>query len=276
MLAVRELLYKGEALLKEAGITDYAIDARLLLEFVYQISRTDLLLHPDRQVEEDAYLSLIKKRALRIPLQHLTGETVFMGHTFFVSEDVLVPRQDTEILVEHVLKEMPGNAHILDMCTGSGCILISLLLAKQDATGSGVDFSDRALAIAKKNAEQYETLESRIDFLQSDLFKTVTGKYDLIVSNPPYIATGEIDGLSPEVKNHDPMMALDGGEDGLCFYRRIVEDAAHYLNEGGKIFFEIGYDQGEAVKELLIEHGYHDVTVYKDYAGLDRVVKGYK
>ena len=194
-----------------------------------------------------------------------------MGLEFLVDENVLIPRQDTEILVEEVLRELTDGSRILDLCTGSGCILLSLLHYSNDCVGVGSDISEEALCVARKNAER---LGIRADFLCGDLFERVGGRYDFIVSNPPYIASGEIRKLMEEVRLHEPLSALDGHEDGLFFYRRIIGECPDYLVRGGSLYLEIGWDQGGAVKALMEEAGFHEVRVTKDYAGLDRVVSG--
>ena len=188
-----------------------------------------------------------------------------------MNEHVLIPRFDTEILVEEVMKELHDGFSILDMCTGSGCILLSLLKYSNNCSGVGVDISENALAVAKENQKR---LGLDASFVQSDLFEQITGKYDIIVSNPPYIRSDVIPTLMEEVRLHEPVLALDGTEDGLFFYRKIVKESTDYLNGGGWLFFEIGYDQGEAVKKLMEENGFKNVKVVKDYAGLDRVVLG--
>lgn len=296
-MTYRELYEKGCAALAAAGIEEAGLDARLLIEYVCGTNRNDLLVHGDRPVEqeqEEIYLQLIAKRGSRIPLQHLTGEQDFMGLTFRVNEHVLIPRQDTEILVEEVLKELHDGMRILDMCTGSGCILTSLLHYSNDCQGVGVDISEDALAVARENAARLLGSESSSSrdvvlwagnlfqkeedscavFVQSDLFENITEKYDFIVSNPPYIRSDVIPTLMPEVKDHEPVQALDGTEDGLYFYRRIVSEGRAYLVRGGKLYFEIGHDQAEAVSGLMRDAGFLEVTVVKDYAGLDRVVYG--
>ena len=218
------------------------------------------------------FLQLIEKRAAHIPLQHLTGKQNFMGLDFLVNEHVLIPRQDTEILVEEIMRDLHDGIRILDMCTGSGCILLSLLHYSNDCVGVGVDVSEDALAVARQNADRLA--EKQAVFIQSDLFEKVEGSFDLIVSNPPYIRSQEIAGLMPEVREHEPHLALDGKNDGLHFYREIIKEAMLHLKRGGQLFFEIGYDQGEAVQALLAANGYTEIAVVKDYAGLDRVVYG--
>lgn len=270
----RECYEWGCARLKEAGVPEAQLDARLLLENICHTGRNDLLVHGDREVgqdEEARFRSDIEQRAQRIPLQHITGEQEFMGLSFHVNENVLIPRQDTEILVEEVLRQLTDGSRILDMCTGSGCILLSLLHYSNDCTGTGADLSDKALLTAKENSER---LGVEAQFVQSDLFERITGRYDVIVSNPPYIASGQIPELMEEVRLHEPVMALDGHEDGLFFYRKILQECRDYLVRGGSLYFEIGFDQGESVKRLMEEAGFHEVNVTKDYAGLDRVVSG--
>lgn len=268
---------EGRRVLAEAGIDEAALDARLLLEFVCGTGRNDLLVHGDREVEDNkktVYCRLIGGRALRIPLQHLTGVQDFMGLTFQVNEQVLIPRQDTEILVEEVLKELHDGMRVLDMCTGSGCILISLLHYSNNCIGVGADISAQALEVAEENSRRLLGENSGAEFLHSDMFEKVEGQFDAIVSNPPYIPTQVIDTLMPEVREHEPLQALDGREDGLFFYRRIVDESRGHLFKGGRLYFEIGYDQGAGVSELMRIAGYEGIEVVKDYAGLDRVVSG--
>lgn len=291
-----EIYKEGRARLKEAGIDEADLDARLLLEYVCGTDRNTLLAHGDREVtaeECERYRGLIAKRAAHVPLQHLTGEQDFMGLSFLVNKDVLVPRQDTEVLVEEVMKHLHDGMRILDLCTGSGCILLSLLHYSNDCEGVGTDLSPQALAVARENYERLLTArpEMRARFLEGDLFTALesgkesdhaaTGerdlsrkRFDIIISNPPYIETGVIDTLMPEVREHEPLTALDGGADGLVFYRRIVKEAGACLNGGGMLFFEIGCGQAEAVCGLMAEAGFCEIQVVRDFAGLDRVVYG--
>lgn len=278
-MTYRECYEQGCRTLQAAGIEEATLDARLLLEAVCGTDRNDLLVHGEQPVmpqAEEKYLHWIRQRAEHIPLQQLTGEQDFMGLTFSVNEHVLIPRQDTEILVEEVLKELHDRMRILDMCTGSGCILLSLLHYSNDCEGLGVDLSAEALEVAGQNVLKVLTPEKaeHAHFLQSDLFEKVEGKFEIIVSNPPYIASAEVEKLMPEVRDHEPRMALDGTEDGLHFYRRIIKEAGKHLVNSGMLFFEIGYDQGQAVSELMRAQGYREVQVVQDYAGLDRVVLG--
>ena len=273
-MTLREALSLGRDLLKEANIEEYETDAWLLLEAACGCTRNDLFLRGNEPLfkeKEELYKEYLEKRQKRIPVQHITGVQCFMGLDFFVTPDVLCPRLDTEVLVEEALKRIKPGSRILDMCTGSGCIILSLLHYAKECTGTAVDLSEKALAVARKNAKN---LEKECTFIHSDLFENIQGKYDVIISNPPYIATKEIEALEPEVRIHEPMMALDGMEDGLFFYRKIVSASNEFLNPDGWLFFEIGYDQGKAVSDMMIEAGYSGVQVIKDLAGLDRVVIG--
>lgn len=279
-LELQKIYREGAAYLEEKQIPDAQIDAWYLLEYVTGISKASYYGEPFRKISEeeaDRYWSYIEKRAQRIPLQHITGSQEFMGYEFLVNEHVLVPRQDTENLVEEALKVIRPDMHVLDMCTGSGCIPISLLkyaVERKHMSGLaavGVDISEDALEVAKKNGQR---LEVPVTWIQSDLFENVSERFDLIVSNPPYIRTEVIQGLEDEVKLHDPWIALDGHEDGLYFYRRIVNESISHLKDGAWLMFEIGHDQAEDVSELMENAGFCKIYVKKDLAGLDRVVCG--
>ena len=269
-----EAFLMGMQKLKEAEIGEAQLDARLLLEEVCGTDHNTLLCHGDREVseaEEEQYRKALEQRAVHVPLQHLLGYQDFMGLRFQVNEHVLIPRQDTEILVEEAMRYLHDGMRILDLCTGSGCILLSLLHYSNDCEGVGVDISQEALQVAAQNAE---LLGIKADFLKSDLYEKVTGKFDLLVSNPPYIERKVIPTLMEEVREYDPYIALDGGEDGLDFYRRIIGGAQDYLERGGQILMEIGSGQAQAVSELLREAGFKEIDVCRDFAGLDRVVSG--
>ena len=278
-LTYYEVYREGAARLGEADIEEAELDARLLLEFVCGTDRNTLLVHGERDVSEEEYgryCGLIERRAVHVPLQHLTGEQDFMGLTFLVNKDVLVPRQDTEVLVEEAMKHLHDGMRILDLCTGSGCILLSLLHYSNDCEGVGVDLSARALSVAGKNYEIQRTQrpDMKARFLEGNLFEGLEDRFDMIESNPPYIKTDVIDTLMPEVREYEPVMALDGGTDGLAFYRRIAGDAGAYLNGGGMLFFEIGCEQAADVCKIMEAAGFREVEVVKDFAGLDRVVYG--
>lgn len=264
----------GTGTLEAAGIEEAGVDAWYLLEYVTGTDRAAYFMNREQGMTEEqkeAYLSCIDRRKDLIPLQHITGIQCFMGLDFEVNRHVLVPRQDTEILVEEVLERLGENMHILDMCTGSGCILISLLKSGKNLTGTGADISAEALNVAKRNANRHQI---EAEWIQSDLFEGLTGAYDIIVSNPPYIPTDEIGQLMQEVRLHDPYQALDGKEDGLYYYRRIIKESNRYLKRGGHLCFEIGHDQGSQVCRMMKEAGYRNVILKKDPAGLDRVVCG--
>ncbi len=267
-------LRQGEQFLAEMHIDNAAVDAWYLLEYCAEIDRTWFLLNRGEEMPEHVYRQyqeLLNKRSLHIPLQHLTGEQEFMGLPFHVNEHVLIPRQDTETLVEEVLSIVKKGDRVLDLCTGSGCIIISLVKLAEQISGVGIDLSDEALVVAKENAKR---LQADVTFFKSDLFDQVTGEFDCIVSNPPYIATAQIDTLMEEVRCMEPRMALDGMEDGLFFYRKIVKESAAYLKKGGWLCFEIGCDQADDVSEMMRIAGYENRKVIKDLAGLDRVVMG--
>ncbi len=278
ILAIQEIYREGKERLERAGILEAELDAWYLLEHVTGTSKASYYGNPAREIrrqEKEQYFYYIEERKKRIPLQHLTGEQGFMGLVFCVNRHVLIPRQDTEILVETALERMKPGMQILDMCTGSGCILLSLLkLCKAEGvTGTGTDISKEALRVAVSNAER---LGIRAKFVQGDLFENIGSQkiFDMIVSNPPYIPTAVIDGLQEEVKLYDPYVALDGREDGLFFYRRIVKESIPYIKRDGCLLFEIGCEQAEAVAGLMEKAGYKDIRVKKDLAGLDRVVYG--
>ncbi|MCI9336965.1 MAG: peptide chain release factor N(5)-glutamine methyltransferase [Lachnospiraceae bacterium] len=308
----------GKERLESAAIPEAELDARLLLEHVCGTNRNDLLVRGDRLLgvrEQALYEELIAARGRRIPLQQLTGTQEFMGLAFSVDEHVLIPRQDTEILVEEALRNLHDGMRVLDLCTGSGCILISLLHYSNDCEGVGTDISREALEVARRNGEKllgpsvcswrqdpesgsgereerfpYDDFgkcdrternqaavrdgRKRISFVECDLFGKAEGMFDMIVSNPPYIPKKVIHTLMPEVREHEPVIALDGGEDGLFFYRKIAGEARSHLCGGGMLFLEIGYDQAEDVRGLMEQAGFLEINVVKDYAGLDRVVYG--
>ena len=274
-MTLREAWNLGKKRLTAAEVPDADLDAWYLLEWCTGVSRSHYLAYPDEIIshdQEEQYRASLVKRERRIPLQQITGEQEFMGLSFYVNEHVLIPRQDTEILVEETAKFLRDGMQFLDLCTGSGCILLSLLHLKPGVEGTGVDLSPEALKVANKNRER---LGAKAALIQSDLFDKIESAFDVIVSNPPYIKRAEIETLMDEVRLHEPYMALDGHEDGLYFYRKIAEEAPKYLRAGGGLFLEIGCDQGACVAELLRQQGFADVKVVKDLAGLDRVVEGF-
>lgn len=276
-----ELLKFGQEALRVSEIYEWDYDSRALLEWAAGITRTDLLLEPNMEVAEDKaslYKEYIGKRAMHEPLQYLMGECEFMGLPFEVNPSVLIPRQDTEVLVEWILDRERINwkqqLHILDVCTGSGCIAISLdILWKENGYSplktEALDISTKALETARKNNIKNN---ASVSFHHSNMFENITEKYDIIVSNPPYIPTKVVDGLMEEVVGHEPRLALDGMEDGLHFYRILAEEGKNHLVHGGRLYLEIGHDQGESVPALLKVHGFHNIEVKKDLAGNDRCV----
>lgn len=348
-----DVLNYGKKILKNAGIAEADLDAWYLFEQIFGISRAQYFLcarenivgstaqkiavqeqHGDLlesgnalecaelwlKEKLSAYEHALKKRAARIPLQQIIGQQEFMGLSFFVNEHVLIPRQDTETLVELVLQEQKDkDISILDMCTGSGCIAVSLKKLGGYAHVEGADISEESLKVAKRNSEEIlenndvnnDAVNSRteqiqnctnltnnqnkqdnseermvsevrrvsqtgVTFRRSDMFSSFRGteQFDVIVSNPPYIPSAVIEELEPEVRDHEPRGALDGTADGLYFYRILAEECAKHLTPGGHVYFEIGYDQGAAVKELLDIHGFKDTRVIQDLTGKDRVVCG--
>lgn len=275
-MTYREAIETGTRILQKENIADAKIDAWYLLQMACKIDRNFYYLHEEDELtaeQQSEYESTVHKRAEHVPLQYIIGEQEFMGLKFKVNSNVLIPRQDTETLVEEALRIAKPGMRVLDLCTGSGCIIISLAKNVADISCTGSDISKQALLVAKENAKANEV---EVEWERSDLFENISGTFDLIVSNPPYIPTGEIPGLMPEVRDFEPVDALDGKEDGLYFYRIITEKSSEYLTSDGYLYFEIGYDQGEAVSAMMRQCGYTQVEVIKDLAGNDRVVKGRK
>lgn len=281
------LLTEGTRALGLSGNPDAGTDARMLLLAAFRLDTVHFLLNRMQELEENEYngscirqyRSMIEKRKRRVPVQQILGSQDFMGLTFYVNKNVLIPRQDTEALVELVLEEQKdAGKSVLDLCTGSGCIAVSLAVKGGYKSVAATDLSAEALRVARRNAEGLLGGErdpaGAVEFFQGDLFEALgpgRRKFDIITSNPPYIPTGVIKTLEPEVREHEPMLALDGAGDGLCFYRRIAAEAGNYLNCGGAIYVEIGYDQGAAVRRLFEEAGFAGVRVCRDLAGKDRV-----
>ena len=276
-MTVRQALEAGKELLILAGIEEAALDARLLLEHVTGLTRSALLLSWAQELSEEqlqAYKVLLARRALREPLQHIVGSVSFMGIDIACDGRALIPRQETELLAEQAIEyskavEKDGLT-VLDLCTGTGCIAISLALLGRYSAVTATDISEEALALAGENIARNK---ASVELLQGDLFAAVEDRrFDVIVSNPPYIAAVELKTLMPEVQEHDPLLALDGGADGLKFYRRIAAEAPQHLKPGGRLYLEIGAGQGEAVSTLLAENGFADIRILQDYSGRDRIV----
>ncbi len=290
-MKTRLLVKEGEYRLAKAFCMDAKIDAEELYCFLTGTDKVGLFLKANEEVDEETeekYMELIRRRAERIPLQHITGTQEFMGHVFKVTPDVLIPRQDTETLVEEAartIQKNPGGKksflqkllkapewEILDLCCGSGAIGISLMKICSNIRVVASDISSAAIAVASQNAA---ALRTKVKFVEGDMFKPHAGKkFDMIVSNPPYIRTAMLSILQEEVKDNEPLTALDGGKDGLDFYRIIVKEAASHLKPGGFLMLEIGHDQGEDLRKMLKDDGrYTPAEVIKDLPGKDRVVK---
>ena len=275
-MTYREAIVLGEKNLQQADIADAKTDSWLLLAMACKIDHTYYYMHIDEEMSEEQvreFEVLIRKRAERVPLQYITGEQEFMGLTFHVNSNVLIPRQDTETLVEEALKVIKPGMKVMDMCTGSGCVLISILKNAHDVEGIGYDISKQAINVAKENAKFNEVPAV---FERSDLYEDVVeNDFDVIVSNPPYIPTDVVATLMPEVSQFEPREALDGKGDGLYFYSKILEQCKNYMKQDGYILFEIGCEQGDAVSTMMRLAGFSEVRVIKDLARNDRVVMGH-
>lgn len=260
---------------EEKGVDTPRLDAEVLLSHILKCDRIHLYVNFDRPLVEEelaSYRQMVKARVQRMPVAYILGEKEFMGHSFCVTPDVLIPRPDTEILVEEAIRLLAEkeSPRIVDIGTGSGAILLSVLLGIEGSTGVAVDLSPNALAVAKSNGERLG-LAGRADFRLGDLYAPVDGSFDAILSNPPYIPVRDMAGLSPEVKQ-EPEMALVGGVDGLDFYRRLIDEAPRYLKEDGIVLFEVGIHQAQDVAELGKARGFRTQRILPDYAGIDRVV----
>ena len=301
-MTIREVLTNIRKRLQNAGIEDFEYESWVFLDWKLHIDRAEFYMNPNGEVKEELLEELervLKQREQRVPLQYLMGECEFMGYDFYVDERVLIPRQDTECLVELAVDSIRKKAvetrqkqnlseadysgdnrkpeqkstkvKVLDLCTGSGCIGISVAKLCPDSEVTLADISEGALSVAKKNAQN---LEADVTLIKGNLFENIEDRFDYILSNPPYIPSEVIEGLMPEVKEHEPRLALDGEADGLSFYRKIINEAPDYLNTDGRIYFEIGAEQGEDLTRLMNERGFSEVKVHKDLAGLDRIVTG--
>ena len=276
-MTIREVLINIRERLQNAGIEDFEYESWVFLDWKLHIDRAEFYMNPNGKVKEELLEELedvLKQREQRVPLQYLMGECEFMGYDFYVDERVLIPRQDTECLVElavESIRDKSTKVRVLDLCTGSGCIGISVAKLCPDTEVTLADISDGALAVSKKNAQN---LSADVTLIKGNLFENIEGRFDYILSNPPYIPSEVIEGLMPEVKEHEPRLALDGEADGLNFYRKIIDEAPDYLNTDGRIYFEIGAEQGEDLTRLMNERGFSEVKVHKDLAGLDRIVTG--
>lgn len=277
-MTIKELLNKGVYELKEYNITSPILKSKLILQKVLNKPKEYLLIYDTQEVSEktkQTYLELIEKVAKGMPVQYITRHQEFMKLDFYVDERVLIPRPDTEILVEEVIQlaEKMESCKILDLGTGSGAIAVSLAKYIENCYVYASDTKEEAIEVAIKNSEKNNISEDKIEFIESDLFHNMPNyKFDIIVSNPPYISTQEIKTLDKEVQS-EPISALDGGKDGLNFYRSIIKEAAKHLYKSGYLCLEIGYDQKEKVEELLYENGeYTNIYTKQDMCGNDRVV----
>lgn len=298
-MTAAELIAQAAKRLSDAGVPEPELDAKILFLEAFHMDQVHFLMNrmrpmiEEQRAQQETYEVMIDRRSARVPLQQILGSQEFMGLTFHVTPDVLIPRQDTETLVERVLQEQKDpDIRLLDLCTGSGCIAISLAVKGGYRSVTATDLSEEALKVAERNAKMHgfamvsytetqaapEQAGHPFIFRQGDLFTAMpqseAGTFDIITSNPPYIPTAVIATLEPEVREHEPMMALDGTGDGLKFYRRIAKEAGAWLKPGGAVYLEIGYDQGKAVSELLSEAGFAKIRVVKDLPGKDRVVCG--
>ncbi len=280
-MTYHDALKQAERRLKAAGVPEYENDARMMLEAASGKDLARVMLELEEIIspeEETLFEKMVERRSKREPLQYILPAWEFMGLEMYCSPACLIPRQDTELLAMTAISEAdrmsggsaPDGVRVLDMCTGSGCVIISVKKLAKSVCAQGADISAEALEVARRNAEHNGV---SVGFILSDMFKSIDcTQYDIITANPPYIETGVIPGLNPEITEYEPMIALDGGEDGLKHYRSIVSEAKHHLRKGGRLLMEIGDTQGEAVSGLLVSAGYEEVEVKKDLAGLDRVV----
>ena len=270
---LREAERRGAEILAAAGREEAAQTARLLLCHVLNFNFTDYVLAREdllSPLDAARYEELLTRRASGVPLQYLTREQNFCGLSLYVDERVLIPRQDTECLVEEVLRDGARGA-LLDLCTGSGCIPLALLKHGNFSCALGADISAEALAVAETNRARTGL---PLLFRQSDLFAEIPERFDVITANPPYIESAEIESLSVEVRDHEPRLALDGAADGLAFYRRLAAESGAHLKPGGRLYLEIGMSQGAAVASLLKAAAFSDIQIIRDLAGRDRIVKG--
>lgn len=265
-----ELLIYGKNKLREANDSEYDSNAAFLIEFCFNLDKTQYFLASKDEVSDEKfkeYDSLLNRRMNNEPVQYITGRAFFMGHSFFANRDVLIPRFDTEILVSTVLEFAKPEMSILDMCTGSGCIILSIL-SEINVNAVGVDISDAALSVAKINAER---LKKPVKLIKSDLFENINEKFDIIVSNPPYITPDEMIALEKQVLDFEPKIALEASDNGLFFYKEIINNKK-FLKDGGMLFFEVGYTQSLEVSELFKDAGFTDINIVRDLNGVNRVV----
>ena len=276
-MKIREALNKGSNILKESDIEYFKEDALELLSVILNTDKINIILNGEESLEEEKeqqYFNFIKRRSEKEPLKYITGYADFFGLVLKVKNGVLIPRVDTETLVEEVISIEREKKNILDMCCGSGAIGIALAKNIKDSEITLADISEVAEEVTKENIVRLDVNNAK--FIHSNLFENIgSNKFDVIVSNPPYIRTDVIDTLMEDVKDYEPHLALDGGEDGLYFYNKITKEASKYLCEGGYLCYEIGYDQGKDLRRLMEGEGFKDVRIIKDLAGNDRVAIGH-
>jgi len=277
-MKISELLRHGESVLSKAGKESAKQDAVVLLSFLMNVNRAKLFLKHNDEAPEiliQKYEKLIKERASGTPIQRITGMTEFMGLPFKMSPEVLIPRSETELLVEEALKLLKSGDKVLELCTGSGCIALSLFKLHENVTITATDISEKAVYLAKENARDLRIPlgkeKGKINFLIGNLFEPVKGTYDLVVVNPPYVKSGDIKDLMEEVKDHDPRLALDGGEDGLFFYRKVLKEAHDYMNEGAHLIMEIGEEQAKDIISIAGD-AYELIELKQDYSHKDRIL----
>lgn len=279
-MRVFDALKQSKEKLDSKGVSNSGLDSRILLAHALSVSKDWIIFNPQFELNEDQekkFFDLINRRGNREPVSHLIGKREFFGEDFFVTKDVLDPRPDSETLIESILKKFPDREKklkILELGVGSGCLIITLLKTFKDATSTAVDISEAAIEIAQKNSEKHQT-SSRLKIFKSDLFSNLNRaeKFDLIISNPPYIPAADIEILEPEVRIHEPRNALDGGADGLDFYRQIAAEAKNFLNDFGKIFLEIGRGQEEFVSKIFVKNGFSHIDSTQDLSGVVRVLE---
>lgn len=275
-MKISNALIAARQILSDKKIDSYKIDSLVLLCHILQCNKEKIIFNPDldlTSLQEENFFDLVKRRANFEPVSHLIGKREFFGSDFIVSKDVLDPRPDSENLIELILENFTQDKkfNFLELGVGSGCLLISLLLSFPNAAAIGVDISDKALNIAKQNAKLLDVLP-RVNFIESDLFTNISSKFDLIISNPPYIKTADINNLQNEVKFFEPKLALDGGEDGLDFYRKIAKNAQKFLTKEGKLVVEIGYGQKDDIVAIFTENNWVFKDLKCDLGGVERVL----
>lgn len=278
MLKIKEIFLKYKNILKEKNFETYSLDIEVLLMEITKFSRAELYINTEyclTESEFEKFEQFFNRRLKNEPIAYIIGKCEFMGIDFSLNSDTLIPRPDTEILVEKAIDIIKKNnfKKCLDIGTGSGAIAISIAKYIKEIYITAIDINENAVLKATENAHKNDVL-NKINFLQSDLFEKINEKYDIIVSNPPYIKTSLIEELEENVKKYEPRRALDGGEDGLIFYEEITKKCKHFLNENGYIIYEIGYDQANYVKKIMLENNFKNIKILKDLAGLDRVVLG--